>query len=308
MFRPDRAGASFARNRRMLRHLVLLLLLPVSAYADEEGDRLNARTGMYSFAHFVHDATTAGDFNGIAGTDPATCDETVKKGTAAGLKPTDTFDTDDSPMLWRKAPDVCAEYKKMHALAKVIEKLVKPWESITAFASLTRPDGSPDPSVRGDAYRASVEEAKKCVKIIDEAIQAGVKADVKYAPNGNSSETTFTLTEARKKCSDWVSWGTGAAKADDDRAAAEVAALKAKYGKLGITGDRLTYLVKYGYQPVFGKGCGELSGKALKTAPAFYQLGQDDIAWIVYKTEFKGDKQISYTSKRYRKDGNWSCK
>jgi hypothetical protein len=241
--------------------------------------------------------------------EPAACEKVVKDGAAEGLKATDTFlDGEGNTVLWKRAPEICAQYAKLHGLAKVIEANHEAWQSIDAFSSLTRPDGSPDPSVRGDAYRASVEKAKKCVKLYDDAIAKGVPSDIKFAPVGNEREKQYTLAEARKRCSDWVSWGTGAAKADDDRVAAEVAALKAKYGKLGITGDRLTYLVKYGHQPVFGRGCGELGGKALKSAGAFYQLGQDDLAWIVYKTEFKGDKQVSYTSKRYRKDGSWYCK
>jgi hypothetical protein len=286
--------------------LFVCLFAPVMAFAD---DAETAKSDMYQFAYANHKGTKEGNFGGnLVATDPAQCDAAVKRGNAAGIKPSEPFNTDDGQMLWKRAPEVCAQYAKIYALNKVIESLEESWKSIEAFSSLTRPDGSPDPSVRGDAYRASVEQAKKCVKIIDEAVGKGVISDQKYAPTGNDNEKQYTLVETKKRCSDWVSWGSGAAKADDDRAAAEIAALKAKYGKFGITSDRLNYLVKYGHQPVYGAGCGELSGKGLKNAPAFYQLSQDDLAWIVYKTTFKGDKQTSYTSKRYRKDGNWYCK
>ena len=126
--------------RQRVLWLFPLLLSVTTAYADKaEEARLAARTGMWQFAHFVHAATTEASFTGIAGTDPSECDALVKKGNDNGLKPTDTFDTDESPMLWRRAPDVCAEYVKVHALAKVIASLVKPWESISAFASRGEP-------------------------------------------------------------------------------------------------------------------------------------------------------------------------
>ncbi len=52
----------------------------------------------------------------------------------------------------------------------------------------------------------------------------------------------------------------------------------------------------------------ELTGKALKTSAAFYDLGDDGIVWTVYKTQFKGDKQTKYTVKKFRRDGDYQCK
>jgi len=278
----------------------LLLLVPSIARAED-----HARA-MYQYTRAIWDTKQHGDFKGMPG-EPSECLAAVKRGNDAGLKPSDTIDTPDGTILWKKAPEVCAEYAKVFALSQVIDALRDPFSTVETFASLT-PDGSGDKSVHGDVYRGTVEDAKKCVKIVDEAVAKGVASDMKFAPKGNHSETRYTLEEVKKRCNEWVTKGAANAKADDNRKAEETAALKAKYSKFGITGDRLTYLVKYGHQPVFGAKCAELSGKALKSAPAFYQLGQDDLAWIVYKTTFKGDKQTSYTSKRYRKDGNWYCK
>ncbi len=237
---------------------------------------------------------------------PAACTTAIADGKTAGLTATDTFvDGEGKTVLWKRAPEVCGAYEKLHALRQVITAIQPQLQAIAAF---TGADGKPDPSATGDAFRFNVEKARQCVKTIDEALTKSVPSDVKFAPNDNGSEARFTLAEARTRCNNWIELGGNAAKADDDRVAAEIAALKAKYAKFGITGDRLTYLVKNGHHPIMGKGCVELAGKTFKSSPVFYELGQDDLAWIVYKTAFNGDKQVSYTSRRYRKDGNWGCK
>jgi hypothetical protein len=290
---------------------LLAVAVPGGAHADDDADEKAryAKSDINAFASANASATKAGFFgNNYFFRDPSECTKAIESGTAAGLKATDTYtDGDGNTVLWKRASAVCDEYARLHPLRKVIDELAPQLQTIRAFRDLN-PSGAPDKSVRGDAFRATVKDAQACIAAADKAMKAGVPSDVAFAPNDNSNEPTLTLAQARAECADYVTWGGEAAVADDKRAAEEIAALKAKYGKLGITGDRLDYLVKYGHRPVLGKGCGELAGKALKTAPAFFDLGQDDLAWIVYKTEFKKDKRVKYTSKRFRKDGDYRCK
>ncbi len=273
---------------------------------DHEEQAREAKIALAGFSSSVKDVTATGVFGNNFYNEPAACAAAVASGTAAGLGPTDPFlDGAGATVLWKRAPQICADYARLFGLGKTVEAIRPMFETIRAFSG---PDGKPDPSVTGDAYRATVARVTPCLAIIDKAIDASAPADVPYAPFGNQGDTLITLTDARKVCSDYLSFGAGAAKADDAKAAGEVSALKTKYGKLGIAGDRLEYLVKWGHKPVLGKGCVELTGKALKTSAAFFDLGQDDLAWIVYKTQFKGDKQVKYTQKRFRKDGDYSCK
>jgi hypothetical protein len=265
------------------------------------------REDLGQYAASITDATKNGMFgNNNFFNPPAECTRAVDAGAKEGLKPTDTFvDGEGNTILWKRAPETCAQYARLHALATVVEAIHPMLETIHAF---TDADGKPIASVTGDGYRATVATVKPCLDLIDKAAKAGAPTDVPFAPDSNQGDTLITLTQARKVCSDYLSFGSDAAAADDARVAQELAALRQKYGKLGLTGDRLDYAVKWGHRAILGKGCVELTGKALKTAPAFYDLGDDGVVWTVYKTAFKGDKQVKYTVKRFRRDGDYQCK
>jgi hypothetical protein len=313
VIRRDRLGAVLADGPVMPppRCLLAILILPLattSAHADKaEEARTAAKIALWTYSNAAHEAKTTGMFNGFYD-EPAKCTAAIEAGTAAGLQPTDTFDGGDGDkMMWKSAPKVCVEYARLRPLRTTIDAIQPAMQTITAFKQ-EKTSGGSSHAVTGDAYRATVERVKGCLTIIDKAIKDGVPTDIKFAPNHNQGDTIITLTEARGICAEYVAWGGKEATEDDQRVAKELAATTAKYTKVGISGDRLKYLVKWGHRPIWGKGCRELSVKQMKTAPAFYDLGQDDLAWIVYKTEFKKDKQVRYTSKRFRKDGDYSCK
>ena len=50
------------------------------------------------------------------------------------------------------------------------------------------------------------------------------------------------------------------------------------------------------------------NAKHKKTSTVFYEVYSDDAAWIVYKTQFKKDKQVKTSNRRFRRDGGYSCK
>jgi hypothetical protein len=301
--------------RRLLKRLLMQLRrsewVAAVVLATSTVAHADAKLDLLAFSSSVTEATKDGKFgNNHFFKPPGDCDKVVAAGNAEGLKATDTFtDGDGNTVLWKRAADVCKQYAKLHAVGKTWEAVESMVKVIPTYKSMSGTDGKPDPSMRGDAFREQVKRARECVKTIDDSIGKGTATDVTIAYGDNvGTMHRETLVEIKQICVDYITWSGDAAVADDKRIATELAALKAKYTKLGITGDRLDYLVKWGHLTVFGKGCSELKGKALKSAPAFYSLGQDDLAWIVYKTGFKGDKQVSYTSARYRKDGSWRCK
>jgi hypothetical protein len=276
------------------------------ARADEEAAR-QAKGDLEGFATSVWDATKNGMFgNNNFFRPPSECASAVQRGTDAGLQPTDTYrDGAGNSVLWKRATDVCTQYARLHPLRGVIDEIQPRLQTIAAYVG---PDGKPITSVTGDAYRDTVKDAQACIASIDKAIKAGVPTDVAFAPNDNHNDTRITLAQAHTKCTDYVGFGGKAAAADDKRQADELAALRAKWSKLGVTGDRLKYLIENGHHIILGKGCVELSPKGLKTSPVFYEVYSDDASWIVYKTQFKKDKKTKSSSKRFRRDGGYSCK
>jgi hypothetical protein len=294
---------------QQLRPVILALSVlssPTLAHADDEVAS-QARSDVQQFAYSVWDATRNGMFANNNFFRPASeCTAAVKKGTDAGLTATDTFqDGEGNSVLWKRAADACAQYAKLQALATTIDTIQPQLQTIAAYAE---PDGSPIKSVTGDAYRDTVKTAQTCVDNIDKAIKAGVVADVAFAPNGNQSDKLLTLNEAHAKCKTYIDWGTKAAVADDKRQAEATAALKAKWSKLGASGDRLAYLIANGHHIILGKGCKELSDKAKTTSSVFYEVYSDDSSWIVYKTQWKKHKKTGSSDRRFRRDGGYSCK
>ncbi|HUQ02902.1 MAG TPA: hypothetical protein VM261_10425 [Kofleriaceae bacterium] len=291
------------------RSVFLLLVAAVGvAHADAREEAMaQARIALGQYASSVHDATANGELgNNRFFDEPAVCTRAIEAGTKAGLGPTDTFlDGNDNTVLWKRAPGVCAEYARLRVLATAVTDVQPMLDIVRAY---TDADGKPHKSVTGDAYRETVAKVKPCLDIVDKAVKAGAPTDLTFLPSGNYGETRIDVAALRKRCSDYLGFGTDAAAADDAREATELAALREKYGKLGITGDRLAYLVKWGHRTILGKNCVELTGKALKTSTAFYDLGDDGIVWTVYKTQWKGDKQVKYTVKRFRRDGDYQCK
>lgn len=232
--------------------------------------------------------------------DPALCRAAIKDGTAAGLKPTDTFDGAAGPVLWKNAAGVCDEYARVFPLRAVIDAV---GQQVALVNNLRTTSG-----FSGDGLRAQAGAMAACAATIDKALAAGAPADVKFSPQHNANDERVTLTEARARCAEFAKFGEGEAKNLDAAAAAELKVIHDKYAKLGITGDRLKYLTQYDDHIILGKNCKELSLKAKKTSAVFYEVSEDDAKWTVYKTQYKKDKQVKYSSRDYSKlTSQWKC-
>jgi hypothetical protein len=295
---------------QQLRSVVLalsVLWFPTLAHADDEEAARRAQLDMGIFANRVAEATTSGMFGNNNFAQPVSeCTDAVKRGTDAGLEASDTFeDSAGKVTLWKRAGEVCEQYARLQKLGATIDTISPQLSTIAVYAES---DGSPIKSVTGDAYRDTVKTAQTCVDNIDKAIKAGVLTDVAFLPSANYGEVKITLSEARTKCKTYIDWGTKAADADDKRQAEETAALRAKWSKLGASGDRLAYLIANGHHIILGKGCKELSDKQKTTSAVFYEVYSDDTSWIVYKTQWKKHKKTGSSDRRFRRDGGYSCK
>lgn len=289
--------------------LIALAVIPLRlAHAEdsrEEKIRL-AENVLSAKAAAVSDAKTKAYFgNNQFADDPAVCTQAIETATGLGVKPSDTYYDRTGEVLWKHAPKICAEYARLHPLRAAIDAIKDPLAAVRIY---TGPDGKPDPSIAASAFRQVVETAKACVATADKLIAAGVPSDVKFSPADSEGDpAAVTLTEARAACHQFIDWGGKAAVADDERVAAAYAAAVAKWKQLGFAGDRLEYVVGWGDHSIYGKGCGELSVKQLKTASAYFQISEDDTTWTVYKTSFKKNKKVGYVVRKYGKAGTYKC-
>ena len=289
--------------------VLVAALAPRPSAADDAADerKLAARSTLTQFAAANTAAKEHGFFDGFEPA-AASCRAAIKDGTAAGLKATDTFDTEAGLVLWKNAAGVCDEYARLAPMKAAVDAVARDYGTVVIVRG---DDGHGIDHMSGDAYRVNVEVAKRCVRLVDEAVKAGAPADVGFAPDHNLNDTLVTLAEVRAQCNDFIGGGAKLAAADDAVQAAAQAALRAKYAKLGITGDRLKYLMDSDtHIYVMGKGCKTLSMAGKKSAPVIYEMQEGDTYWVVYKMTFKGDTLVKQTEKRFNKatSRGWSCK
>jgi hypothetical protein len=293
--------------------LLAVGLAPRFAAADDAADRkaaeqrLAARNVLYQFSHAVDSAKAKGLFASF-GSDVGECRTAIKDGTAAGWKPLDTIDTDTGPVMWKNAGAICDDYARLQPMKAAIDVVTPKYRTILVIRGA---DGQGVANMRGDAYREHVGTAKECVAAVDQALKSKTPADVKFAVPNGQFDALVTLAEVRKQCSDFVGWGAKAGAADDAAQAAATAALREKYAKEGITGDRLKYLMESDtHLYVMGKGCKALDMAGKKKAAVIYEMQEGDTYWVVYKMAFKGDKLVKTTEKRFNKatSRGWACK
>jgi hypothetical protein len=301
-----RAAARWARTLAAL--ALLVTLAPTRAHADDAAER-KAVAVRVLMQHVATLASAKKGFFAHFAADASACRKAIQDGTAAGMKPLDTFDTLDAVMgelAWQNAGRICDEYARLlpmrSAVAAVAPLLIRVQ---TIYAN-----GEGHRGMRGDVYRQYAEGARACVAAVDQAIKDGAPSDVGFTPRENINEALLTLVEARKQCSDFIAWGKDAGAAVDTEEKAAEAALREKYAKHGITGDRLKYLMESDNRYVRGKGCKVLDLAGKKKAAVFFEMSEGDTYWVVYKMTYKGDRLVKTTERRFSKltSNGWSCK
>ncbi|MBK9035427.1 MAG: hypothetical protein IPL61_29920 [Myxococcales bacterium] len=278
--------------RIVLAALATLATAAGGAAADDDAKAKIVST-LRGYAARVEDAKARGDIQYVKD-DVADCRAAIAAGPAAGYKPSDTIDTGYAVLVWSKAGKVCDAYAQLVPLHRI---------SVAAGDTLVASETT-DP----DYLRALAPEGKACVEAIDKELAAGLSPDVKFRPTTNGGDWTLTVAEARARCADMAGRARDSIAAVDAQRAAAAAALKAKYVKLGVKGDRLKYLMDTDTLILLGKRCSELDLKARKGSPVFYQVNEDDALWYVWKTTFKKDKLVRTDVRKYNKaTQTWRC-
>lgn len=281
--------------------LVLPLALAATgrAHADPAADRLQATIEVSAYREAVDNARHLKLWTGFDDPESA-CRAAVARGNAAGVPAGEKVDAGRTQFAWKDAPAVCAEYGRYHALdgAMTVAR-----DALRTYFLESRPEPN------GARTAGSADEAAACVARLDAAIAAGAPKDAEL-DLGYRGEALVrgTIVQARALCAEYEAWSKQTSVELANAAAAAAKALRDRYAQHGIGGDRLAYLIANGHRPIRGKRCTELDMGGLKSSPVFYELGQDDLAWIVYKTEFKKDKKVRESTRRYSKRGQWACK
>ena len=254
------------------------------------------------FVSAVESAKEAGDFGGF-GDDVATCRGAIADGTAAGYQPLDRF---SDRMLWKQVATICDEYARLSPVKAAIDEVLPAFEEMATMRGAFKTTNAWPSGV----YRTAIDNAKKCIAVVDGVLERGAPADVAFSSKRDRPDALVTFPEARTQCREFLAMAEKGVVALEAAEAAAAAAIRGKYTKLGITGDRLKYLVEADHRIVLGKGCRELTIEAKKTAAALYEMAEGDTYWVVYKMAFKGDKLSRTTERRFSKltSNGWSCK
>ena len=295
--------SSPARRVAGLTLFMAVAFAPRQAVADDAAERkLKVFHALRPFASAVEGAKATGDFGGF-GDDVAACRAAIKDGTAAGYQPLDTF---TATLLWKHVGSICDEYQRLSPMKAAIDHVMPSFEELTQMRSAFEATNDWPSGV----YRTAIANAKTCVATVDLALEEGAPTEVKFSSDSKRPDTLVTLPDVRTQCSEFLVMAEKGAVRLEAGEAAAAAAIRGKYTSLGITGDRLKYLITADHRVVMGKGCKELQMAGKKKAASLYEMAEGDTYWVVYKMTFKGDSLMKTTEKRFNKltSRGWSCK
>ncbi len=189
---------------------------------------------------------------------------------------------------------ICAEFVKHHQLAEA-EVAVKDANQWSFF--LGQINMATNHEANGGKMIAS---AAKCSSELDRLIAAGMPTNITVHISG-SNPTDITMGEAKAKICAPLAKAAGSFAKDVGSARTKAYEAAAKpYKAVGITGDRLEFLVDHVSYAMYGAGGGELrTPKQLKTASVIFELLGPNTASGLYtlrRYQFKGDTLVATTS------------
>ncbi len=280
--------------------LLIVTLAPRVAAADER--KLEVFHALRPFISAVESAKESGDFGGF-GDDVAACRGAVDDGTAAGYQALDRF---SDRLLWKQVATICDEYARLSRVKIAIDEVMPAFEEMSTMRGAFKTTNAWPSGV----YRRAIDNAKQCIAVVDRVLEQGAPADVTFWSKRDRPDVLITLPEVRTQCRGFLAMAEKGVVALEAAEAAAAAAVRGKYTRLGITGDRLKYLVEADRRIVMGKGCRELALEAKKQAAVLYEMAEGETYWVVYKMAFKGDKLVKTTERRFSKltSNGWSCK
>lgn len=293
---PD-TTSSWARRGPLLLGALASLATAAPSVARADDDAIAAaRAAMWDHAVNARHWVELGDQTRLEDSDITACRAAVAAGTKAGVKPTDMVELVGKNLLWRNVGTICDELVGALAFERVNLAVGK------TIQTGLRHDDDPNLMANMQPY------AKECLVVVDRAIADGLPTDHKFTVGPQGNQQVVTLSEARAACADIVDRGGKIAAAAQAIKDAEVAALKARWVKLGAKGDRLEFLMNRDNIELRGKGCRILADKARVSAAVLYQVNEDDSYWYVWKTTFKKDRLLGSDSRQYSKiTQQWRC-
>ena len=271
----------------------LTLLLPATARAelDEEAKELTFRFRDYQIA--VRDAKAIG----LRAKDqfretPESCTKLIEQAKSLGVGGGDLISGVDGNYPFKKTAELCASYRTWKLSldgAVVLDELTTMVPNIETL----------EPGLYGEAaIRNWAAAAGECLTKLEAVVAAGADAALKIKEIDNKE---LSLAEGRALCQRVVGWSAGFAEETQKLAKAKAAAIRAKYTKVGIAGERLDTFVHYDNVQWMAAGCAAENdlGRLKRAAVLFQWLEHSDGSYGVRRFQFRGDKLLRTTEQRY---------
>lgn len=223
---------------------------------------------------------------------PDDCTALIEKSKAIGVRPDDVLQGLDGPFPFKRTKELCAAYRTW-------KRTLDGAAVLDAFYTLAPNLETIQPGDYGDtAVKNWRSAAKKCVEEVGGIISSGADAAVKIKDINNRE---LSLSEGQKFCQRVLDWADGFAAETKRVALEKAAAIRAKYTKVGITGDRLDNFVYYDNVQWMVSGCvTENNLQKLKRATVLFQwLEHSDGTYGVRRFQFRGDKLVRTSEQRY---------
>jgi len=231
-------------------------------------------------------------------TDPALCFAAVDKLTAAGTPPTEVLHG-RTEFLFKRAKERCEEFAQWKQLVAGAVVMATAQQRLVTLA------GMEPGSVGSKFIEHALADGKECTAGVDRALKAGAPADVAVKAGWLASGERLELTLADGKtrlCEAFAAWTKGF-KVKNDQAKADAAkAVRDKYVKAGIGGDRLELFIEYDDVRWRGKGCEIVDdlGALKQAAVLFHWLENADGTHTIRRYAFKGDKLLKTTNRTFK--------
>jgi len=281
---------------RPLRPFVAAVLVAAgasSAHADLTDEQRPIQSELYGFQQASADAPAQGERAAPAFTRPvADCLAVVARGTQLGIAPTEALDGVAGKYLFKRAGETCEAYGRWKLIVETAVVIVEAHHKLQLTKHIEA----------GEVTSAWVKQfgdpAHACIKAIDGALAAGADATATITIDGEA----ITLPAAKTTwCQALIDWTSQFGAATDKAKADAEAAVRAKYTKHKIGGDRLKLMVEYDDVSWRVAGCAVEDDVAkLKKAGALFQwLENSDGTHTIRKYTFSGDKLIKTTNRTF---------
>ena len=228
--------------------------------------------------------------------DPKLCFEAVDKLAAAGTSPTEVLHG-RTEFLFKRAKDRCEEYRRWRALVDGAVVLAGAAQQFWIASQM-------EPGTVSDQFiGARVAEGKACAAGVERVVAAGAPLDVAVKVQTQAGEAELTLSEGRDRwCEGLLAWGKDYKHKNDQARAAAAKAVRDKYARAGIGGDRLRLFVEYDDVYWRGKGCEVVDdlGRLKQATVLFHWLQNGDGTHTIRRYQFKKDKLVKTSSRTFK--------